>query len=82
MLILRILIVAFNVVVVTYLIWRILEVIKQPLLPWKKTVVIVGALILLFAPLGIFLKFFAPSMQYFLIYPVAISLYLYMIREL
>lgn len=82
MLILRFVIVAFNVVVVTFLLWRILEVIKQPLPGWKKTVVIIGALILLFAPLGIFLRFFAPTFQYFLIYPIAIGLYLYMIREL
>jgi hypothetical protein len=48
----------------------------------KKAIVIAGAVILLLAPFGIFFRFFMPTFQYFLIYPVAIALYLYMIKEI
>jgi hypothetical protein len=79
---LRFLVIAFNVVVVVYLIFRMLEVIKLSISPFKKRMIIIGGLILLLAPLGIFLRFFQPTIQYFLIYPAAIALYIYMIREI
>ncbi|HYG00891.1 MAG TPA: hypothetical protein VD927_00540 [Chryseosolibacter sp.] len=82
MIIIRFLVIAFNVAVVTFLIVRILQVLKQPVSARKKTVIIAGAVILLLAPFGIFFGFFRPTFQYFLIYPVAIGLYIYMIREI
>lgn len=75
-------VIAFNVAIVGYLLYRMLEIVKVPMQPWKKTFVIAGGIILLLAPFGIFLRFFLPTIQYFLIYPVAIALYLYMIREI
>jgi hypothetical protein len=82
MILLRLLVIAFNVVVVVYLIFRMLEVVKLSISPFKKRMIIIGGLILLLAPLGIFLRFFTPTIQYFLIYPAAIALYIYMIREI
>lgn len=82
MILLRFLITAFNVAVVAFLIYRMLQVVKQPMERSKKVIIIIGGVILLMAPLGIFLKFFLPTFQYFIIYPVAISLYLYMIKEI
>jgi hypothetical protein len=82
MFLLRFLVIAFNVAVVGYLVYRMLEVARVMMPPWKKTFIIVGGVLLLLAPLGMFLRFFAPTTQYFVIYPVAIAVYLYMIREL
>lgn len=82
MLIVRGFVLIFNVAVVVFLIYRMLQVYKQPLAGWKKAIVILGGLLLLFAPFGMFLRFFAPTIQYLIIYPAAIGMYLYMIREL
>jgi hypothetical protein len=82
MILLRLFVIAFNVAVIAFLIYRMLQVGKQPMDRSKKIMVIIGGIILLLAPFGIFLRFFLPTLQYFLIYPVAIALYLYMIREI
>jgi amino acid transporter len=82
MILLRLFVIAFNVAVIAFLIYRMLQVGKQPMERSKKIMVIIGGIILLLAPFGIFLRFFMPTLQYFLIYPVAIALYLYMIREI
>jgi hypothetical protein len=80
--IIRFFVIAFNVAVVGYLVYRILEVAKVFMPSWKKSFIVIGGVILLLAPVGMFLRFFAPTIQYFLIYPVAIAIYLYMIREI
>jgi len=82
MILIRFLVVAFNVAVVTFLIYRIFQVMKMPVSTRKKAIIIAGAVILLLAPFGIFFGFFRPTFQYFLIYPVAIGVYIYMIREI
>jgi hypothetical protein len=81
MAILRILLIAFNVTIVTYLIYRLFIVMQEPILPWKKTLVILAGLLLLFSPFSMFFGIFQPTFQYFMIYPVAIVLFLYLIRE-
>jgi hypothetical protein len=48
----------------------------------KKVMIIIGGILLLLAPVGIFIGIFAPTFQYFLIYPVAISLFLYLTKQL
>ena len=80
--VLRILLIVFNVAVVTFLIYRLLTVLKIPMESSKKILIVVGAVLLLLAPLGIFIGIFAPTFQYFLIYPVAISLFLYLTKQL
>ena len=82
MILLRFLLLAFNVVIVVFLIYRMIEVSRQPLEKWKKAVVIIGGVMLLLAPFGMFFRIFAPTFQYIIIYPAAIGLYLYMIKEL
>jgi hypothetical protein len=82
MILLRFLLLAFNVVVVTFLIYEMITVARQEMPRYKKTMIIVGGVFLLLAPLGMFLRFFAPTAQYFLIYPVAISLFIYLTRKL
>jgi len=79
---LRILVIVFNIAVVTFLFYRIFQVINIPMDRFKKTMILVGGILLLLAPFGMFFNFFAPTVQYLLIYPVAIGVYLYMIREI
>lgn len=81
MIILRFFVLLFNVAVVTYLIYRMFEVIKQPIPKTKKAVIITAGIILLIMPFSFFLRIIPPSTLYFLIYPVAVSLFIYLIRE-
>ena len=78
----RILLIVFNVAVVTFLIYRLLMVIKLRMERSKKILMIIGGVLLLLAPIGMFIGIFAPTFQYFLIYPVAISLFLYLTKQL
>jgi hypothetical protein len=82
MIVLRFLLIAFNVAVVTFLIYRMTMVIQQPMEKSKKALILVGGIMLLLAPLGIFMKIFIPTFQYFIIYPVAIALFLYLTKQL
>ena len=81
MVILRFLVLLFNVSVVTFLIYRMFAVIKLPIPKTKKVPIIGTGIFLLIVPFAFFLKIMPPSMLYFLIYPVAVSLFIYMIRE-
>jgi hypothetical protein len=82
MALLRILLLVFNVAVVTFLIYEMIRVARVPMEKSKKTLIMVGGCLLLLAPFGMFLRFFAPTIQYFFIYPVAISLFLYLTKRM
>ena len=79
---LRLFVIAFNVVVIAFLIYKMVDVIRRPMEKTRKTLILVGGTILLLAPLGMFFRFFAPAPQYFLVYPVAIFLFLYLTKQL
>jgi hypothetical protein len=79
---LRFLLIVFNVAVVTFLIYRIFAVINQPIERSKKMLIIIGGCLLLLAPLGMFVGIFGASPQYFVVYPVAISLFLYLTKQM
>lgn len=79
---LRFLLVVFNVTVVAFLIYRMLAIAKQPMERSKKVVIMTGGIILLLAPFGMFFGFFVPAPQYFFIYPLAISLFIYLTKQL
>jgi hypothetical protein len=79
---LRFLLIVFNVAVVTFLIYRIFAVVKEPIERSKKTLIVTGGCLLLLAPFGMFFGFFGASPQYFVVYPVAISLFLYLTKQL
>jgi hypothetical protein len=81
MFILRFLILFFNVAVVTFLIYRIFEVIKQPIPRTKKAPIIGAGIFLLIAPLAFVFRIIPLSTVYFLMYPAAVSLFLYLIRQ-
>lgn len=82
MVLLRLVLIAFNVGVIAFLIYKMVDIIQKPVPRSNKVVFITGGVILLLAPLGIFFRFFAASPQYFLIYPVAIFLFLYLTKRL
>ncbi len=82
MIILRLFLIAFNVGVIGFLIYEIVTVIQQPMERTRKILFLVGAIMLLLAPLGMFLRFFYPAPQYFIVYPVAIFTFLYLTKRL
>lgn len=81
MVILRFLILFFNVAVVTFLIYRMFGVIKSSLPKTKKVPIIGTGIFLLIAPFAFVFRIIPLSPIYFLAYPVAVSLFIYLIRE-
>lgn len=82
MILLRFFLIAFNVAIIGFLIYKMVGVIERPIERSRKTVFLIGGTLLLLAPLGMFFRFFAPSPQYFVIYPVAIFMLLYLTKQL
>jgi hypothetical protein len=82
MILLRFLLIAFNVAVIGFLIYEMVDVFQRPVEKTKKRVILIGGTLLLLAPLGMFFRFFAPTPQYFVIYPVAIGMFLYLTKRM
>jgi hypothetical protein len=82
MALLRVLLLLFNVAIVTFLVYELIRVAQVPMERSKKILIMVGGCLLLLAPFGMFLRFFAPTFQYFIIYPVAISLFIYLTKKM
>lgn len=80
MIFLRFLVLAFNVAAVTFLIYSLFEATRKPLPTQKKAVIITAGIILLILPFAFLIRIIPPTMLYFLIYPVAVSLFIYLIR--
>lgn len=81
MVIVRFLILFFNVAIVTFLVYRMFEVMKQPLPITKKAPIIGAGIFLLIVPLAFVFRIMPLAPVYFLAYPVAVSLFIYLIRE-
>lgn len=82
MIFLRFFILAFNVAAVTYLIYRLFQVMREPAIPaGRKIIIATAGVLLLLVPFAMFAGVMRPTMQYFLLYPVALSLFIYLIRE-
>lgn len=79
MILIRIFLLAFNVAVVTYLIYRILQIQRSDN-PNKKWIIAISIFLLLI-PTTMLMGFLKPSPVYLFLYPVAISLHLYLIRN-
>jgi hypothetical protein len=79
MALIRILLLAFNVAIVTYLIYRILQIYRSndSQKGWK---IGIGILLLL-VPVTMLAGIVRPTPVYLLLYPVAISFHLYLIRN-
>jgi uncharacterized membrane-anchored protein len=79
MMLIRLLLLAFNVGVVTYLVYRLLQIYKSNDVQkgWK----IGTGIFLLLVPIIMIFGFIKPTPVYLFLYPVAISLHLYLIRN-
>lgn len=82
MIFLRFILIAFNVAIISFLIYRMIDVIRKPVEKTRKGLILIGGTLLLLAPLGMFLNFFAATPQYFIVYPVAIFMFLYLTKQL
>ena len=81
MILFRFLIVAFNVAAITFLVFQLLQVIKQDIKPGKRFLVLFSGIVLLSVPVAMILKIIPLNMTYFLIYPVVVYLFVYFIKE-
>ena len=79
--ILRILILFFNVAVITFLVYRMFEVAKQDIPKKKKAVIITAGILLLFIPVAFIIRIIPLTPSFLLMYPVAVSFFIYLIRE-
>jgi hypothetical protein len=79
MIILRFILLAFNAAIVTFLIYRLLQVYRTS--HEQKFWIIFIGLLLLLVPVAMVIGFIRPTAIYILLYPVAISLYLYLIKN-
>jgi hypothetical protein len=82
MILLRFLILALNAGIITFLIYEMIRVAREPMDKSKKALVLIGGVLLLLAPLAMFIRFIPVSSQYLVIYPLAISLFIYLIKRL
>jgi hypothetical protein len=78
MIVFRFLLMVFNVAIVGFLIYQMIRVNEERMERWRKITFIVGGIFLLLAPLGIFFRFFSATPTYFIVYPVAIFMFLYL----
>jgi hypothetical protein len=81
MILIRFLIIAFNVAAVTFLVYQILQVVKQDLKPGKKFLVLLTGFVLLAVPVAMIFRIIPFNSVYFLIYPVVVYLFAYFIKE-
>lgn len=82
MVLLRFALLVFNVGIISFLIYKMVDVFRRPIEKSRKRMVLIGGTLLLLAPFGIFFRFFAPTPQYFVVYPVAIFMFLYLTKQL
>lgn len=75
----RILLLAFNVAVITFLIYRLLQIYESAYA--RKGWILLAGILLLLVPIAIIVGILRPTPAYLLIYPVAISLFLYLIKS-
>ena len=75
----RVLLAAFNVAIVTLLVYRLVQVYRS--YSTNQSWILSIGIFLLLLPSVMLLGFIRPSMIYILIYPVAIGLFLFFIKD-
>ncbi len=75
----RILLVAFNAAIITYLVYRLVQIYRSAS-SYKLTILIAGILLLLL-PIMVLIGFIKPTVIYVLIYPLAIAAFIYLIKS-
>jgi hypothetical protein len=81
MAILRVLLLAFNVAIFTFLVYRLLQVYQTPGEIFRKRIVLITGMLLVIVPVLMIVRIIPVSPVYLFLYPVALSLFLYLIRE-
>ena len=81
MAIIRILLLAFNVAALTFLIYRLLQVYQQPGDVQRKWMIMIVGLLLMIVPVLMIVRILPVSPLYLFVYPVALSLFIYLIRH-
>jgi hypothetical protein len=81
MALLRLLLLGFNVAIITFLVYRLLQVYQMNMEPSRKRIILIAGIVLLLAPVTIVIGFVKPSPLYLLLYPVGVSFFVYLIRE-
>jgi hypothetical protein len=79
MALLRILLLAFNVAIVTFLVYRLLQIYRS--FSSRKELIMVGGIFLLLLPVTMMVGFIKPTAMYILLYPVATALFIYLTRS-
>ena len=69
---------AFNVVVVAILIYRLIQISQIQMEPSRKRIITVTGIVLLLLPVTMLMRFIPASILYFFLYPLGISLFLYL----
>lgn len=81
MILIRFLVIVFNVLAIGFLLNQVLILIKSDTSKNLKTLLIFGAVILLAVPILMIMRFIPPTMVFFIVYPLGVALYLYLLRE-
>jgi hypothetical protein len=76
---LRILLVAFNAAIITYLVYRLVQIYRSDC--GNKAIIFVGGMILLLLPITVLVGFIKPTAIYVLIYPLAVAAFIYLIKS-
>ena len=79
--ILRILILFFNVVAITFLVYQMFEVVKRDIPKTKKAAIITAGILLLLIPVAYIFRMIPLTPSYLLIYPIAVSFFVYLIKK-
>ncbi|MFN8887049.1 MAG: hypothetical protein ACK5WF_06290 [Cyclobacteriaceae bacterium] len=76
---LRILLVAFNTAIITYLVYRLVQIYRSA--SSYKTVILIAGIVLLLLPITVLIGFIKPTVIYVLIYPIAIGSFIFLIKN-
>lgn len=75
----RIVLLAFNVAIVTFLVYRLLQIYRSS--SARKGLIVATGVFLLLLPVTVLVGFIKPTAVYIFIYPVAISLFIYLTKS-
>jgi len=76
---LRILLVAFNTAIITYLVYRLVQIYRSG--SSYKVVILIAGILLLLLPITVLIGFIKPTVIYVLIYPIAIASFIFLIKS-
>lgn len=76
---LRILLVAFNTAIITYLVYRLVQIYRSA--SSYKAIILIAGIVLLLLPITVLIGFIKPTVIYVLIYPIAIGSFIFLIKS-